>query len=75
MRNKTSSLTPFKFDKTSLLTVTIDGKVWTGAKEVVQSALEYQKKTADDIRSHCSLENYAYKYQLSKFPTAGNLLK
>ena len=29
-----SSLTPFKFDETSLFTVAIDGKVWTRAKEL-----------------------------------------
>ena len=59
-----SSLTQFKFDKTSLFTITIDEKVWTRAKEVVQSALEYQKIwTADVIRDHCSEENYTHKYQ------------
>ena len=68
-----SSLTPFKFDKTSLFTLTIDGKVLTRAKKVVQCALQYPKKTASVIRARCSPENYAHKYQLSKFPA--NLLK
>ena len=75
MRNKMSSLTPFKFDKTSLFTVTIDGKVWTRAKEVIHGALKYEKftKTSHKVKRHCSPENYAHKYQLSKFPA--NLLK
>ena len=52
--------------KTSLFTVTIDGKVWTRAKEVIHGALGYEKstKTAYEVRAHCSLENYAHKYQL-----------
>ena len=61
---KMSSLTPFKFDKTSLFTLTIDGKVLTRAKKVVQCALQYPKKTASVIRAHCSPENYAHKYKV-----------
>ena len=62
-----SSLTPFKFDKTSLFTVNIDGKVRTRAKEVIYGALEYEKftKTAHEVKRHYSPENYAHKYQLT----------
>ena len=62
-----SFLTPFKFDKTSLFTVTIDGKVWTRAKEVIHGALRYKKstKTAYEVRAHCSPENYAHKCELA----------
>ena len=42
---------------------------------MIQDALKYQKKTADVIKNTCSRENYAHKYQLSKFPVAANLLK
>ena len=74
LKERMTSLVPFIFNNVKLFTVTINGKVWTRAKEVVQGALKYQKKTADVIRDHCSRENYAHKYQLSKFPAAGNLL-
>ena len=65
---------PLKFDNVQLFSVTIDEKVWTRAKEVVKKALSYEKKTADVIKDHCSSENYAHKYQLSKFPVAGNFI-
>ena len=72
-----SFLTPFKFDKTSLFTVTIDGKVWTRAKEVIHGALGYGKstKTAYEVRAHCSLENYAHKYQLISVRTERTPMK
>ena len=68
-------MVPFKFSNVELFTVTIDDKIWTRIREVVKESLEYQKKTADVIRAHCSRENYAHKYQLSKFPVAGNLVR
>ena len=72
-----SFLTPFKFDKTSLFTVTIDGKVWTRAKEVIRGALKYEKstKTAHEVRRHCSPENYAHKYQLTGHTAVATPLK
>ena len=62
------SLVPFTFKNVELKVVTVNGKPWTSAKEVCK-ALEYNKKHV--IRAHCSRENYAYKYDLSKVPTAG----
>ena len=64
--NKMTSIVPFKFDNVQLFSVLVDDKVWTRAKEVVRDALKYQKKTADVIKDHCSRENYAHKYQLTK---------
>ena len=69
-----TSIVPFKFDNVQLFSVTINDKIWTRGKEVVRDALKYQKKTADVIKDHCSPENYAHKYQLSKFPVAGNFI-
>ena len=66
-----TSLVSLKFDE--LFTVTIDGKVWTRAKEVVQSALAYKKDTSDTIRKHCSQENYTHKWQLMSSPAAGEV--
>ena len=68
------SLVPFTFKNVELNVVTINGKLWTRAKEVCQ-ALEYNKKTAHVIRAHVSVENYAHKYDLSKVPTAGTSLE
>ena len=70
-----TSIIPFKFDNVQLFSVTIDDKVWTRAKEVVKSALEYQRQTADVIKDHCSRENYAHKWQLSKYTAAVSELK
>ena len=67
------SLVPFTFKNVELKVVTINGKPWTRAKEVCK-ALEYNKKTAHVIIAHVSVENYAQKYDLTKVPTAGNLL-
>ena len=66
-----SLVAPYSFNNAKIQTVTIDGKVWTRAKEVVKDALEYQKKTAHVIRTHCSEENYAYKCQLTGVPATG----
>ena len=51
---------PFSFNAGELRVVTINGKPWTRAKEV-RKALEYNKKTADIVRTFCSQENYAHK--------------
>ena len=61
-----------QFDNVQLFSVTIDDKVWIRAKEVIHGALEYEKstKTAHEVKRHCSQENYAHKYQLSKVFTA-----
>ena len=64
---------PFAFNAVELYVVTVNGKHWTRAKDVCK-ALEYNKKTARVIRAHCSRENYAQKYDLTKVPTAGILL-
>ena len=50
------SLVPFKFNNTKLVTVTINGKHWTRAREIC-AGLEYQKKTGHVIRDHCDPEN------------------
>ena len=60
----TSALVPFTFNSIKLFTVTINGKHWSRAKEICQS-LNYTKKTPDVIVDHVSLENRAYKYQLT----------
>ena len=60
---------PFAFNAVELYVVTVNGNPWTRAKEVCK-ALEYNKKTSKTtniIRAHCSRENYAHKYELSKF--------
>ena len=59
---------PFAFNAVELYVVTVNGKPWTRAKEVCK-ALGYSKitKTADVIKQLCSRENYAQKWQLSKF--------
>ena len=44
--------------------VTINEKPWIRAKEV-RSALEYNKKTTNIVKNHCSKENYAHKWQLA----------
>ena len=64
------SLVLFTFKNVELKVVTINGKPWASAKEVCK-ALEYNKKTAHVIRTHCSRENYAHKYDLTSVPTAG----
>ena len=65
-----SSVVPFSFNAVELCVVTINEKPWTRAKEVYR-ALEYNKKTADIVKAFCSRENYAQKYQMSGFITAG----
>ena len=59
---------PFAFNAVELYVVTVNGKPWTRAKEVCK-ALGYSKitKTANVIKQLCSRENYAQKWQLSKF--------
>ena len=70
----TNALVPFTFNSIKLFTVTINGKQWSRAKEICQS-LNYTKKTPDVIVDHVSLENRAYKYQLTEFPETGKLVK
>ena len=70
----TSALVPFAFNSIKLFTVTINDKHWSRAKEICQS-LNYTKKTPDVIVDHVSLENRAYKYQLTDFPETGKLVK
>ena len=65
-----SSVMPFAFNAVELKVVTINGKPWARAKEVCK-ALEYNKKTAQVIRAHCTRENYAQKYDLTSVTTAG----
>ena len=64
-----SSVMPFALNAVELYVVTVNGKHWTCAKEVCK-ALEYNKKTsktANIIRARCNRENYAHKYDLTKF--------
>ena len=71
-----SSVVPFAFNAVELYVVTVNGKHGTRAKEVCK-ALEYNKKTsktANTIRAHCSRENYAHKYELTKVHAACTLL-
>ena len=63
------SLVPFTFNKVELQVVTIDSKEWWRVKEICKD-LKYQRQTAKVIKDHCSGENSAYRYQLSKFPAA-----
>ena len=65
------SLIPFMFNNVALQVVIINGKKWWRTKEVCK-ALKYREKTAHIIRAHCSTENFTQKYQLSRFPAAGN---
>ena len=60
---------PFTFNAVGLCVVTINEKPWTRAKEVC-TALQYNKKTANIVKNHCSKENYAQKYQMSGVPAA-----
>ena len=55
---------PFTFNAVGLCVVTINEKPWTRAKEVCR-ALQYNKKTANIVKNHCSKEHYAHKYQMS----------
>ena len=63
------SLVPFTFNAVKLQVVTVDGKETCRAKEVCR-ALENEKKAGNVIHNHCSRENSAHKYELSKFLTA-----
>ena len=67
------SLVPFTFKNVELKVVTINGKPWTRAKEVCK-ALEYSLSINHVIKGHCSRENYAHKYDLSKWSAADHLL-
>ena len=71
--NKKMSLVPFTFKNVELKVVTINGKPWTRAKEV-SKALEYSRSINHVIKVHCSRENYAQKYDLSKWSAADHLL-
>ena len=53
--------------------MTINGKPWTRAKEVCK-AVEYSQSMNHVIKVHCSRENYAQKYDLSKWSAADHLL-
>ena len=68
-----SSVMPFAFKNVELYVVTINGNPWTHAKEVCK-VLEYLRKTVNVIKDHCSRENYANKYDLSKRLAADHLL-
>ena len=63
------SLVTFTFNKIQLQVVTINGKYGVERRKVYK-ALEYEKKTAEVVKAHISTENFAHKYQLSKFPAA-----
>ena len=63
------SLVPFTFNKVELKVVTVNGKQWCRAKEACK-ALEYEKRSKDVIRAHCSQENIRHKYELARGPLA-----
>ena len=67
---KMSSVMPFAFNAVKLCVVTINEKPLTRAREVCR-ALEYNKKTADIVKSFRSRENYSQKYLMSGFTAAG----
>ena len=67
------SLFPFTFKNVEFKVVTIIGKPWTRAKEVCK-ALEYSRSVNHVMKDHCSRENYAHKYDLSKWSAAAHLL-
>ena len=60
----------FTFNAVELCVETINEKPWTRAKEVCR-ALEYNKKTADIVKTFCSREIYAQKYQMISVTAAG----
>ena len=64
---------PFTFNAVDLSVVTLNYKPWTRAQEVCK-ALKYNKKADDIVKTFCGQENYAQKYQMIKFPTAGNFV-
>ena len=64
---------PFTFNAVELCVVTINEKPWARAKEVCR-ALDYNKKTADIVKTFCSRENYAQKYQMVSVTAAGKLV-
>ena len=64
---------PFTFNAIELCVVTINEKPWTRGKEVCW-AFEYNKKTADIVKTFCSRENYDHKWQLNNFLMAGNFM-
>ena len=70
---KMSSVMPFTFNAVELCIVTINEKLWAGAKEVCR-ALVYGKatKAADIVKHLCSRENYAHKWQLTELVSEMN---
>ena len=64
---------PFDFNAVELYVVTVNGKHWTRAKEVCK-ALKYSRRTNHVIKDHCTRENYAQKYDLTKGSVADPLL-
>ena len=67
------SLVLFTFKNVELKVVKINGKPRTRTKEVCK-ALEYSRSINHMIKDHCSRENYAHKYDLSKWSSADHLL-
>ena len=67
------SLVPFTFKSVELKVVTINGKPWTRAKEVCK-VLEYSRSINHVIKDHCSRENYAQKYDLTRWSATDHLL-
>ena len=65
-----SSFMPFSFNAVELCVTTINEKPWTRAREVCR-APEYNKKTADIVKTFSSKENYAQKYQTISVTSAG----
>ena len=67
------SLVPFTSKNVELKVVTVNGKPWTCAKEVCK-ALEYSQRINHVIKDHCTRENYAQKYHLTRGSAANPVL-
>ena len=65
-----SSVMTFSFNAVELCVVSINEKPGTRAREVCR-AFEYNKKTADIVKTFCSRENYDQKYQMGGFTATG----
>ena len=55
---------PFSFNAVEFCVVTINDKPWNRAKEICK-ALQYNKKTANIVKNHCSKEYIQHKHQLA----------
>ena len=61
---KMSFVTPLTLNAVELCILAINEKPGTRARKVCR-ALQYNKKTVNIVKNHCSKENYTQAYQLS----------